>query len=88
MTSTTADFSTDLAQIRAQAGQVRFIPVLVTCIVWPFAALFTAIGWTFGTLWYAVVLGALTMRYGFCKGAHIEARPTAPGAPRQPSAPM
>lgn len=85
MTSVPADFVTDVAELRAQAAQVRFTPVLVTCLVWPFAALCTLIGWTAGSFWYGLVFGALTVRYGFYKGAHLQVVPKAQ-QPQQPQA--
>jgi hypothetical protein len=85
MTAMTDSFSSDLAQLRQRAALVRPLPVLATLLAWPLAALFTVIGFTVGRLWYLLVLAALTVAYGFCKGARIEVRPKAPGRPAQPS---
>lgn len=85
MTAMTGDFSSDLAQLRERAARVRPLPVLATLLVWPFAALFTVIGFTAGRLWYLAVLAALTVAYGFCKGARIEVTAKAPDRPAQPS---
>lgn len=83
MTVTTADFVTDVTALRAQAAQVRFRPFLKAAIVWPFAAFFTVVGWAAGSLWYGAVLAALTMQYGFYKGAHLKIAPPLPASQQE-----